>query len=185
MKTVKLIIVLVILIISISCHKDNVEAIKNVNVDQYIELLKSNQYDSLNLPAFTSLDVPALLKYRNETQIITNFPHNQVSSLWRSECKLGMYVLWTIESIRAVSINSEYLIRLRAVPNLEYLMLRFPSPNPILALRNTTEHTLVDSDESHRIAAKAYYNWWYENRNKSFSAFMNIDPLEKTIYSWL
>jgi len=57
MKTVKLIIVLVSLMISISCHKDNVEKIKNANVDQYVELLKSGKYDSVDLPAFTYLDI--------------------------------------------------------------------------------------------------------------------------------
>lgn len=108
MKTLKTFILLIAFVGLISCD-DNKE-ISNVTVDKYVELLKANQYDSINLPAFTYNDIPTLLKYRNDTQVITNFPHNGISSLYAPNCTLGMYVLWTIESIRAVSINSKYLI---------------------------------------------------------------------------
>jgi hypothetical protein len=143
-----------------------------MDVETYIELLKTNQYDSLNLPSFTYMDISALLQYRNETQIITNFPHNPISSLYGPECKLGMYILWTIESIRAVSINSEYLI------------MRFPSQNPILALRVSDELNLVSDNASHTIAADAYFDWWENNKNKDFDDFKNIDPLEDVDYRW-
>lgn len=170
MKTLKTFILLITLVGLISCA-DNKE-ISNVSVDRYIELLKANQYDSINLPAFTYNDIPALLKYRNETQVIKNFPHNGISSLYAPECTLGMYVLWTIESIRAVSINSEYLI------------LRFPSQNPILALRDSIGFDLVYDEASHEIAAKAYYDWWENNKQKNFNEFKNIDPLTGTKYKW-
>jgi len=83
-----------------------------------------------------------------------------------------MCVLWTIESIRAVSINSGYLI------------MRFPSQNPILALRASAELKLVDDDTSHQIASRAYYDWWENNKHKNFNDFKNIDPLNGTIYKW-
>lgn len=172
MKTLKLFFVLISLTAIISCKKSESEVKTNISVERYIELLKANQYDSLNLPEYTYQDIPALLKYRNETQIISNFPHNGISSLYAPDCKLGMYVLWTIESIRAVAINSEYLI------------LRFPSQNPILALRVVDELSLVYSDESHQIAAKAYFNWWENNKQKNFNTFKNIDPLKSTDYKW-
>lgn len=174
MKTLNFLIIMVSLTILISCNKNDTEEYPdpNPNVEKYIELLKSNQYDSLNLPAFTYLDIPALLKYRNETQIITNFPHNGISSLYAPDCTLGMYVLWTIESIRAVAINSEYLI------------MRFPSQNPILALRAVDELSLVYTNESHQIAAKAYFDWWQNNKQKNFDKFKNIDPLISTDYRW-
>ena len=171
MKTVKFIIVLVSLIISTSCHEDNDEEIKNVNVDQYIELLKSGKYDAADLPAFTYLDIPALLAYRNETQKITNFPRNGISSFYQQDCTLGLYVLWTIESIRAVAINSKYLIG------------RFPSQNPLLEKSDYSE-LFLDTKETHEITAKAYYNWWINNRNKDFSEFKNIDPLKNAGYKW-
>ena len=174
MKTLNFLIITVLLTTLISCNKNDTEeyVLPNPTVEKYIELLKLNQYDSVNLPAFTYMDIPALLKYRNENQIITNFPHNPISSLWGPECKLGMYVLWTIESIRAVSINYEYLI------------MRFPSQNPILALRASSELSLVYSDESHQTAAKAYFDWWENNKGKSFDEFKYIDPLQTTAYRW-
>lgn len=172
MKTMKLFFVLISLTTIISCKESDSEAQTDFSVERYIELLKANQYDSLNLPDFTYQDIPALLKYRNEDQIITNFPHNGISSLYAPDCTLGMYVLWTIESIRAVAINSEYLI------------MRFPSQNPILALRDADELSLVYSDDSHQIAAKAYFDWWENNKEKSFDEFKYIDPLKTTDYRW-
>lgn len=172
MKTLKLILVLISLTALISCKKSESEIKANLSVERYIELLKANQYDSLNLPDFTYHEIPALLKFRNETQIITNFPHNGISSLYAPDCTLGMYVLWTIESIRAVAIQSEDLIR------------RFPSQNPILALRVADELSLVYSNESHQIAAKAYFDWWEANKQKNFNEFKNIDPLKSTDYRW-
>ena len=148
MKTLRFLIVLVSFIGTISCEKNDTDEINNPSVEKYIELLKLNQYDSINLPDFSYLDIPALLEFRNETQIITNFPHNPISSLYYPECKLGMYVLWTIESIRAVAINSEYLI------------MRFPSQNPILSLRDSAELDLANDNVSFEIAAKAYFDWW-------------------------
>jgi hypothetical protein len=170
MKTLKTFILLIAFVGLISCD-DNKE-ISNVTVDKYVELLKANQYDSINLPAFTYNDIPTLLKYRNDTQVITNFPHNGISSLYAPNCTLGMYVLWTIESIRAVSINSKYLI------------MRFPSQNPILALRDSVDLMLVNDDTSHKIAAKAYFDWWENNKQKNFGEFKHIDPLLETKYRW-
>ncbi len=172
MKNVKLIIVLVSLLIAVSCHKDNDEAIKNDKVDQYIELLKSGTYDSADLPAFTYLDIPALLAYRNETQKITNFPRNGISSYYQRDCTLGLYVLWTIESIRAVAINSK-LIGIG----------RFPSQNPLLEKSDYSE-IFLDTGQSNEIASKAYYDWWVNNRRNDFNEFKNIDPLKNTVYKW-
>lgn len=171
MKTLKFLILMLSLAGIISCNKDKTEENKNLDVEKYIELLKANQYDSLELPAFTYSDIPALLKYRNETQVITNFPHNMISSLWGPDCKLGVYVLWTIESIRAVAIKSKYLIG------------RFPSQNPILQKKEDWSYLEYDS-EAYEIAAQAYFDWWEENKQKDFNEFKNIDPLENTDYKW-
>jgi len=152
-----------------SCEKNDSG---NDDVDNYIELLKSGQYDAYELPDFNHTDIPALLQYRNEHQMITNFPHNPISSLYVPDCKLGIYVLWTIESIRAVAIDSEYLIG------------RFPSLNPILAQRDAEELEIVNADRSHEIVARAYDDWWENNRGKDFDDFKNIDPLIDTEYSW-
>ena len=172
MKTVKLLLVLAIITVFISCDHKDVTLISNPSVENYIRLLKTNRYDSICLPAFTSNDIPALLTYRNETQIITNFPHNGISSLFMPDCTLGMYVLWTIESIRAVAIQSKLLIG------------RFPSQNPVLALRDSTELKLVYDDQSGKIVAESYFKWWESNKQKDFNEFKNIDPLADTNYRW-
>jgi hypothetical protein len=150
----------------IGCDKQ----VDNPDVETYINQLKTNSYEAFELPAFKPSDIPALLNYRNETMVISDFPHNGISSLWGPECKLGMYVLWTIESIRAVEIESEYLIG------------RFPSQNPILALRSSTELKLVYDDKSQNVAAKAYYDWYHSVH--LFKDKMNIDPLKDTDYRW-
>jgi hypothetical protein len=156
-----------------SCNKkDDVDDINNINVEEFIELLKKGEYKFLKLPPFTAEEIPLLLQYRNENQMITNFPHNMVSSFMVPECKLGMYVLWTIESIRTDAIKTEHVLG------------SYPSQNPVLALRNSEELQLVDDDESHAIAAKAYFDWWNENKHKDFDEFKNIDPLAETDYRW-
>jgi hypothetical protein len=150
----------------IGCEKQG----DNPEVETYIKQLKSNSYEAYELPAFQPSDIPALLKYRNSTMVISNFPHNGISSLWAPDCKLGMYVLWTIESIRAVEVNSKYLIG------------RFPSQNPILAYRASQELSLVYDTKSQEVAAKAYYDWWYSSY--ILNDKMSIDPLKDTDYRW-
>jgi hypothetical protein len=171
MKTFKIIITSLLFSLS-GCDKDDVYDINNIEVEKYIKLLKAGEYEFMELPPFTAEDIPALLQFRNETQMITNFPSNGVSSYMMLECKLGIFVLWTIESIRAVAIKSEYLIG------------RFPSQNPVLALRNSEGLQLVNNDESHAFAAKACFDWWNENKHMDFDAFKNIDPLAETVYRW-
>ncbi len=171
MKTLKILIFCISLISILGCDKDETEELKNVDVEKYVEQLKTGEYESPDLPAFSYKDIPALLVYRNETQIITVFPHNGISSLWMPECSLGMYVLWTIESIRAVAIDSEYLIG------------RFPSQNPIVQQREEP-FDLESGNEIQELVSKAYYDWWNENKYKEFSSFCNIDPLLETEYRW-
>jgi hypothetical protein len=156
----------------ISCAEENNGTGEKISVKEYIRLLKSDNYTASDLPAFTADDIPALLVYRNETELIGNFPRNPISSSYVKECKLGMYVLWTIESIRAVSINSQYLIQ------------RFPTQQPAFTLRNGTEFKAIQDDLSHQIAAKAYYDWWENHKNQTFNRFSNIDPLATTDYRW-
>jgi hypothetical protein len=156
-------LVFITFVLLASCSK-----LDNPAVETYIYQLKTGKYKSPELPAFKPDDIPSLLQYRNETMIITDFPHNPISSLWGPECELGIYVLWTIESIRAVEIGSQYLIG------------RFPSQNPVLALRETGD--LVSDEDSHLIADQAYLNWWYSAATRKNK--MEVDPLENTKYKW-
>lgn len=159
-------ILLTLVIGLMGCEK----SIDNPAVDEYISQLKSNTYTAVELPAFTTSDIDGLLKYRNETVLIKNFPANPISSYQDPDCRLGMFVLWTIESIRSQEIKSTRLSG------------RFPSQNPILAFRDSAELKLVFDDNSHKEAAKAYYYWWHAIY--IFTDKMKTDPLYETDYKW-
>lgn len=171
MKALKLLTLMLFFIGFSGCDKNESEDLSNIEVNRYVELLKAGKYDSMDLPAFTYSDIPALLEYRNETQKIKGFPVNMISSMGMLDCSLGMYILWTIESIRAVAIDSEYLIA------------RFPSQNPIVQKKESGSN-VERGDEVQQIVSKAYFDWWNENKHNDFEEFKNIDPLSKTKYRW-
>ena len=176
MKTLKLFIILLPLLAFFACEeKENgqteTKSEQIEEVEKYVNALKNSQYDDRDLPAFTDKYIDALLEYRNEKYIITKFPYNPISSLWLNECELGVYILWTIESIRTVAINSEFLIG------------RFPSQNPILQLRGEEFKPIYNVD-AYQIASDAYYTWWTSNKDKTLIEIMEIDPLENTSYQW-
>ena len=171
MKSLRSIIACISLVSIMGCDKQISEDLNVISVNQYIELLKNGKYDSFDLPEFTYKDIPALLEYKDEPQTITGFPRNAISSYGQSECNLGIYVLWTIESIRAVSIDSEYLIG------------RFPSQNPILQQKEEP-FDLEFGSKIQEIVSKAYFDWWEDNKNINFDNFKNIDPLSNSKYEW-
>ena len=171
MKILRTLIVCVTLISFLGCDNNEKEGLSKVDVNRYIELLKEGKYTSLELPEFTHNEISTLLEYRNETQMIKNFPINDISSLWLPACKLGMYVLWTIESIRATAIDSKHLIG------------RFPSQNPIVQKREEP-YGIDDENEAHQIISQAYIDWWENGKGNEFDVLKNIDPLLKTEYRW-
>ena len=179
-------------------------------VEKYVELLKSNKWCSdstygcsttrgwISIPAFTYEDIDELLEYRNDTSIVTfpNFPRNPMSSSipfrWE-KYEVRMIILWTIESIRAVSVNS------RVVKNG-----RFPSLNPRMVYRippkdfnldyDTVRQNPIEfydkwwrekKDKEWQTVSDAYYTWWTENKNKELNETMRIYPLQNTNYGWL
>lgn len=166
MKSPIKIILLTLVLGLVGCEKN----VENPAVDEYINQLKTNTYTADELPAFTTSDIDGLLKYRNETVLIKTFPSNPISSYQTPDCKLGMIVLWTIESIRAQEIKSDRLSG------------RFPSQNPILAYSDSVGLKLVFDDNSHKEAAKAYYYWWHAIY--IFTDKMKTNPLYETDYKW-
>ena len=174
MKTLKLFIMLIPFLAFFGCEdKENKRTTKEeIEVEKYINALKNGQYEDRDLPAFTDKHIDALLKYRDEKDIITKYPRNPVSSFYQAECELGVYILWTIESIRAVAINSEFLIG------------RFPSQNPILNIRDSEFVLIPYNSEAYQILSNAYYAWWTSNKDKTLIEIMKIDPLGNTIYKW-
>jgi hypothetical protein len=176
MKTLKIFAIAIPLLAFFACEKEgNGQTETKEEVKKYVNELKDNQYEGRDLPAFTDKHIYELLKYRNEKGIITKFPCNPVSSLYQEECELGVYVLWTIESIRIKFANSDLLI-----------IEKFPSLNPILRLRDSEEFVPVfDYDsEAYQILSDAYFTWWTNNQGKTLIEIMKTDPLENTLYKW-
>ncbi len=167
MKKIVVLLSLFLLYIFSGCEKQETT---NIEVDTYVELLEKGSYEASDLPAFTTEDISALLEYRNDTSLITNFPHNPISSFWLDECRLGTFILWTIESVRAVEIQSEFLIG------------RFPSQNSILFYRDSTLSSIPFDLNVLNVAAQAYFDWWYSDL--PLADKMNIDPLEDTDFRW-
>ncbi|MBV6643494.1 MAG: DUF4943 family protein [Cyclobacteriaceae bacterium] len=165
-------IVLIFLILGLSACQNDVDPSADLDVESYIELLRTERYQMTTLPNFTAEDIPALLAYRNETDHIKVFPRNPISSFHMEDCQLGMLVLWTIESIRAVSIQSDEVV------------MNFPSLNPILRARDKDELEFISESTTLEEAAAAYFDWWHLNGDKEFSEFSVLDPLANTIYTW-
>jgi len=168
----KYLFLLVIIVSALACTQKDSEEPQVMSVARYVELLKSNQYKAMELPAFNHAQIGELIQYVGEEEIIKSAPANPISSMNVSEIRLGIYVAWTIESIRKVAIE-----------NVEPFG-RFPSLVPGLRMKDPDAFLPVSDDQSHLIIAKAYKNWWEENKSKPFDDFMNIDPLENTPYTW-
>ena len=80
-------------------------------------------------------------------------------------------MLWTVESIRARAIDSEYLIG------------TFPSQNPIVENKNNFEW-VEQSEDVRATVAESYFSWWEINKSKNFDEFKYIDPLNETELRW-
>ena len=171
MKDMRFTLVIFALLAFVSCDKREEEMSENVTVNQYVDLLVKGEYSSTELPSFTASDIPELLEYRDSRQKISNFPINWISSSLTEESTLGMYVLWTVESIRAVAIDSEFLIG------------RFPSQNPVVQMR-VSPFEYVPEDESLEIVAEAYMEWWQKNKDRAFDEFKEVDPMLSTDLRW-
>jgi hypothetical protein len=168
MKLFHPLLLIVLLLAFVSC--DNSET-PNLSVERYVELLKEGKYESSELPDFSSKDIPKLLAYRNETVSISGFPVNYISSSITPECTLGMFVLWTVESIRARSAKSEFLVG------------TFPSQNPVVRNRENLEFP-DQSSQVQKVVADSYFVWWENNKNNDFAKFSGIDPLADTDFRW-
>ena len=169
MKLLQYSVFFVLLLVFVACE-DKTDSPK-MSVERYVEQLKAGKYDNMELPDFSSEDIPKLLSYRNETELITGFPVNFISSSVTQEVTLGMYVLWTVESIRARSVASEFLVG------------TFPSQNPVV--ENRADFGYIEQNQQVlKEVADSYFEWWESNKTQDFSEFHQIDPLGTTAYRW-
>jgi hypothetical protein len=165
MNTRILVSFILLLTLFAGCRKDKEERAQQ-EVEEFVSLLKSEKYKEMYLPKFTSDHIPALLNYRDDKRMVTNYPRNPVSSFYVPERPLGLICLWCIEAIRLKEKG-------------ENLVMGFPSLNCSLGYRDSEELSLVDLDDAFPYAAQAYNNWW------NFRIVLrDRDPLEATPYKW-
>jgi len=136
-------------------------------VDMFIDVLKEDSTENLESPKFTVDDISELLDYRNDELIISKFPRNPLSSLYMEDVEVGMFVLWTIESLR-MEANDD--------PNF-YL---FASLNPRVIRVSTSK--LLDQNNILPIVAEAYFEWW--NSSLTTEEKLEMYPLEGTDLNW-
>lgn len=172
MKQLSTLVFCLLIWISFGCSKENSDLTIEQEVDNYISQLRKGEFTNSGLPDFNSKHIPYLLKYNNDLQVITNFPRNPISSYYEQECTIGLFALYTIESIRYSSLNSEKSL------------MRFPSLNSVLVDRSTGEYMKPGHVASQQIAAEAYSKWWEQNKLNDFTAFHAIDPLYTTPFRW-
>jgi len=173
MKTTKAIYFIGFFIGLFSCNGDDTVELSNPDVDTYIELLRSNQYESSKLPEFTTKDIPKLFEYLDDNSVINRFPYNPISSYIppSPDYRLSVLVLWTIESIRVAANNK--------------LIAGFPSQHPFVQTRSEPVEWITNhEDPVYETVRQSYLNWWNENKHKKFITYSSIDPLENTNYRW-
>lgn len=174
MKYLKIISLLLVLSV-VSCER-NIDD-NQPEAEYFIDLLRSGEYDALKLPKLTSESIPTLLKYADSKEHLIHFPVNPISSFYREECRLGIYVLWIIEAIRLAPNKSED----GTMP--------FASQNPLLIRKENADSAQfqpldTDDETSHSQVAQAYRDWWKNHENMLFFLYKNVDPLEGSEYQW-
>lgn len=141
-------------------------------MDELTSLLKTNNFAE-GLPWLTWEDIPALLAVGNDSTVITNFPHNPISSYLLDECYVGITILWLVESIRITERD-----------NLVSPVEKYPSLNPILKFKNPPETVPENSIEKMNTAFQAYQEWWGKVQNLEVSEACKVDPLENENLTW-
>lgn len=131
----------------------------NPDVELFVKQLKAGNYKTKNekgvveVPHFTEKDIPSLLKYAEDLEIISSFPSAYMGN--SGKIRLGECMLWTVESIR-----------LGFPPSLGCKMVRANALN--------YEALFFLSSEEVLDAASRYRRWW-ENRQYPKTTW-TIDP---------
>jgi len=149
----------------ISCQKNEFD-LKNPNVDQFVDLLKSGDYfekAGYELPDFTLKHINRLMYYLKDTTSISMFPTNPVSSKYTNPKILNECLLWTIDGIR--------------------LGTKYPSLEPCLVDLSTTGYSRLSGHELLEVS-ELYINWYDEYWKNPSESLKTKDLLENTTYRW-
>ncbi len=151
-------------LLQVCCSKQGSELSK---VEIFIEALREGNTEVVKAPDFNHDHIPELLTFCNDKSEISSFPRNPLSSFYMEKVTLGMYVAWTIESIRLATIED---------PDF-YL---FASLNPRIASESTG--AVLDQEVVFPAVATAYFEWWHSQL--STEEKLQINPLEKLGLIW-
>ncbi len=162
----------VLLIFIAGCSKNNIDKTADKEARDYVAQLLSGQVTATSLPDLKKEAIPTLLMYSKDTTVITKFPVNPISSYIPHQNKVGLVVLWTVESIRQFSDKNVHAFA------------KFPSQNALLGMKDPANGGFISDYQAQLAVANAYIEWWENNRNNNFELFRNISPMDQTIYRW-
>lgn len=165
--------IIILLLVGASCSSNQVD-FDHPDVDLFVKQLKEGTYNTkspegfVEVPNFTSEDIPLLLEYSTDLTTISMFPLPPISSYVVSDLKIGECMLWIVESIR--------------IGNYASLGCRMVRAN---AENYEAQYFLSDQEI---LEVAAHYKAWWES-----SAFPKTkwsidpcfdDPLCGTNYRW-
>ena len=174
MKRVKRNIIYLLFVLTlIGCGNGSVD-FDRPDVHVFVKHLKAGTYNTrspegfVEVPNFTSKDIPDLLSYSTALSIIPTFPLPPISSYVGGDVKLGECMLWIVESIRLGDYAS-----------LGCRMVRVNADN------YEAQYFLTDEEI---IDASTHYKIWWENRSFPKTRWSIDpcfdDPLCGTGYQW-
>lgn len=137
-------------------------------VEKFVQQVKQDKYTADTLPQFSPAAIPVLLQSANDFSKITKFPVNPFTAFGPAKLTVGECLMWTIENIRLNYGN--------------YSAKSFPSLIPELHPSDFNIQRLTDI-QLHEVY-KLYYVWWYNNTEKNFEEFRQINPLQDSPYVW-
>lgn len=155
-------IFLLLSVISLSvgaCKKNKTDNNKD-SADKYVSLLVANKYPKYDIiPKLDKEDIDLLLKHANNSNVIENYPIPAFSAAAYGPQKVGMIILYTVESIR--------LQRPVGASSRPYVT-------------DTAAQRKADLAE----VAQHYISWWNKNKDKTAEELKNISPFEGTALTW-
>jgi hypothetical protein len=156
----QLLFIIVVLNMSANACKKN-DPYKNLSAKEYVSVLQADKYPRYNLiPKFDKSDIDYLLRYASDSQVINNYPIPAFSSAFHGPQKLGMIIMYTVESIRLQRENGV-------------------SVHPYVRDTTSPQRTVAVSE-----LATYYINWWNENKTKTAEELKNISPLAGSTLIW-
>ncbi|MBS0031846.1 DUF4943 family protein [Chitinophaga sp. 22321] len=147
--------------LSVNACQENKALQDKDDAAKYVSLLTANKYPKYDiLPKLEKKDIGVLLKQAGNNDIIENYPIPALSAAAYGPQKVGMIILYTVESIRQQ--------RPVGVSNRPFI----------------TDTTAPQRKVELAEVAGLYTSWWDQHKDKTAAELKNISPLEGTPFKW-